>query len=96
MHACDIYLFFWYACNIAPALVLKILPVVNGLTAARMIWPGTTGNRLGPARSTSWAVFGLGRQPVGQAQHDPFSSVRSDLVVGPFSLTRHDTTRKLK
>jgi hypothetical protein len=36
-------------------------------------WPGTVGNRLGLARSTSRVVLGPDWQPIGQARHKPFS-----------------------
>jgi hypothetical protein len=55
---------------------------------ARGFWPGTVINKPRPVRSTPHAVLGPGRQPIGWARHDPFSSVWSGPVVGLFNIAR--------
>jgi hypothetical protein len=61
----------------AAALVVKIW-ARGKWHAARTSVVQQTGN--GPG-----SMLGPGRQPVGQAQHDPFSSAQLDLIVVPFS-----------
>jgi hypothetical protein len=57
-----------------------------GLTQAQ---PVMVLNRPELARSMLYVVLRHDREPIGRAQHDPFNSVRSDPVVGPFSSARH-------
>jgi hypothetical protein len=63
-------IYFWlqFKMNIRKTQDENIIAISENLTRikwARTIWPGTAGNRPGSARSTSRAVLGLGRQPVG-------------------------------